>query len=835
MLDRLEILASRIRRLLSRNRWSAFLLGLPPSVGGDGEPGLVLVQVDGLDDAILREAIDDGRMPFLAHLVRDEHHAVRSLYSGLPSSTPGFQAELFYGVRTAVPTFAYYDRRFRRIMSMNDPYAASIVETRLLREHRGLLRHGSAWSNVFAGDAEEAHFCASTAGLDMLFRALNPLRWLGLVLWNLWSVVRVLSTVVVEAAFAIWDFLGRTIRGRDFMAELRFIPERVAVTAVMREIVTAGACVDTERGVPVIHLNLLGYDEHAHRRGPRSRFATWTLRGIDKSVRRIFHAAHRSPLRDYQVWIYSDHGQEETTPWTEAFGEPMPAMVRRAVESVLTPRMETAGGPGHDSPRSESGRSRWLSLELPSWLRWGGRISADDALPEATEGPTDGRPDELVVINQGPVGSVTLPDEVSFEVRQDLARAVAEDARVPLVLYDGPDGSVHVHRNDGRRFRLPEHASEVFGPDHPYLHQVTHDALAVVRHENAGDLVLMGFDRERPVSLQFERGAHGGPGPGETSAFAILPPEAPPVPAVLRAETLRALAMRVLEGTVAHRDDARVADDVPAAESGQSVRIMTYNVHGCRGMDGKYSPQRIARVIARQQPDVVCLQELDHRRRRSGHTEQARAIADALQVDYHFHAVTEVDDGHFGNAVLSRYPVRVVSSGELPRWRSGMRLEDRGVLWVEVSVDGTRLQVLNTHLSILDRERRLQVDALLGPEWLRHPDLDGAMVLCGDFNAPGRSANLRRLDPLLRNAGTPPTGGAPVPELNTWSSRLPMRRIDHVFASDDLRIEAVHVPRNRLTQVASDHLPVVVDVWVPVESERRGETGPGTARDRSNV
>ena len=72
MLDRLEILASRIRRLLSRNRWSAFLLGLPPSVGGDGEPGLVLVQVDGLDDAILREAIDDGRMPFLAHLVRDE-------------------------------------------------------------------------------------------------------------------------------------------------------------------------------------------------------------------------------------------------------------------------------------------------------------------------------------------------------------------------------------------------------------------------------------------------------------------------------------------------------------------------------------------------------------------------------------------------------------------------------------------------------------------------------------------------------------------------------------------------------------------------------------------
>ena len=816
VIDRLEILASRIRRLLSRHRWSAFLLGLPPSVGGDGEPGLVLIQLDGLNDSILREAIDNGRMPFLRQLERDEDYTVHSLYSGMPSSTPGFQAEFFYGVRTAVPTFGYFDRGLRRPVSMNDPFAASIVETRLLREHRGLLRHGSAWSNVFSGDAEEAHFCASTAGLDMLFRALNPLRWVGLVLWNLWSVVRVVFNLLAELAFALWDFVRQGIRGRDFLAELLFIPERVMVTAVMREIVTAGACVDSERGVPIIHLNLLGYDEHGHRRGPRASFATWTLRGIDKSIKRIWNAAHRSTLRDYQVWIYSDHGQEATRPWSEVHGEPMPEMVHRAIDAVLPPRITRRPQDEENSVRSETGRSRWLSLELPTWLRWGGRVSPEDPIPEPPTGPIDGRPPEITILNQGPVGSVTLHQNVAHDVLRELARAVAEDARVPHVLYLDDEDVVHVHRNDGRTFRLPDDALEVFGDEHPHLDLVTDDVIAVVRHEHSGDLVLMGFGREEYTSLQFERGAHGGPGPDETSAFAMLPREAPRVTeSTLRAADLRALALRVLEGTVVDRPSARVVEDARPEERTRTVRVMTYNVHGCRGMDGRYSPQRIARVIARQEPDVICLQELDSRRRRSGDIDQAMVIAKALQIDFHFHAVAEVDDGHFGNAILSSLPIELVTSGALPRWRSGLGLEDRGVVWAEVDVDGVALQVLNTHLSILDRERRLQVDALLGADWLASPRLRGPAILCGDFNAPGRSSNLRRIDGLMRNVGTPASGEPPRPELNTWSSRLPMRRIDHVFATDDLMLDEIRVPRSRLTRIASDHLPVVVDLVLP--------------------
>ena len=835
MIDRLEILASRIRRTVNRNRWMARLLGLAPATRPDHETGLVMIQVDGLEESILREAIADGRMPFLRRLIEKEHYSIHPLYSGMPSSTPGFQAEFFYGVRSAVPTFGYYDRQLRRHLSMNDPFSAAVVETRLLQKHRGLLRDGSAWSDLFSGDAEEPHFCASTAGLDMLWHALNPIRLLGLVLWNLWSLVRVATTFVLEFALALFDFLRRATTRRDLLAELLFVPERVVVGALMREVVAAGACIDTERGLPVIHLNLLGYDEHAHRRGPRSRFALWTLRGVDKAIKRIWMAAHRSTLRDYQVWIYSDHGQEATVPWNEARGGALRPRARRLVREFLRAH-EVDPTSDAEAPRSigELDRSHWLRVELPRWIRWGGKISAQDPLPAPDGGPRRGRPDDVVVIDEGPVGSITLPRDPVEDELDELAERLAVEVGVPHVLYVDRDDVV-VHRHDGTRWRLPQDGPEIFGPEHPYLHEVTADVIAIVRHPDAGDLVLMGFDREQPLSLQFERGAHGGPGPHETSAFALLPAEASATPAHMRASDLRDLALRVLEGRVDQGPSPTAVEAVPPEAPGRLVRVLTYNVHGCRGMDGRYSPQRIARVIARQQPDVVCLQELDRGRSRSGHVDQAERIAAALESDFHFHAVAELDDGDFGNAILSRHPARTIDAGALPRWRARLGQEDRGVLWAAIEVEGQTLHVLNTHLSIYERERRLQVEGLLDDRWLAHPELQealehGAVVLCGDFNAPGRSRNLARLNGMLRNAASPGATVSAGPELNTWSSRIPMRRIDHVFVSSAIRVQGVHVPRSQLSRTASDHLPVVVDLWWPAVTAAKDDEVDLSAR-----
>jgi endonuclease/exonuclease/phosphatase family metal-dependent hydrolase len=153
--------------------------------------------------------------------------------------------------------------------------------------------------------------------------------------------------------------------------------------------------------------------------------------------------------------------------------------------------------------------------------------------------------------------------------------------------------------------------------------------------------------------------------------------------------------------------------------------------------------------------------------------------------------------------------MRLRASGPLPRIASKLNLEDRGVLWVEVEIDGLVVQVLNTHLSIHERERRLQVRELVGDRWLRHPECAGPVVLAGDFNASGDSYTARRIEEVLRNSLPTGQSGA---DHQTWSSRIPVRRIDHVFTSPQFRVRSVEVPRTRLTRVASDHLPFVVDL-----------------------
>ena len=156
MMDRFEILYSKLRRLVSRNRWSARLLGYPPVPHSrDDGVGLVLIQIDGLGRKVLDRALEEGRMPFLRHLIQDDGYRLRDLYSGLPSSTPGAQAELFYRARTFVPAFGFWDREVGKVVRMNDPSTAARVESELVQEHDGLMKRGSAWSNIYAGEAAE--------------------------------------------------------------------------------------------------------------------------------------------------------------------------------------------------------------------------------------------------------------------------------------------------------------------------------------------------------------------------------------------------------------------------------------------------------------------------------------------------------------------------------------------------------------------------------------------------------------------------------------------------------------------------------------------------------
>ena len=111
---------------------------------------------------------------------------------------------------------------------------------------------------------------------------------------------------------------------------------------------------------------------------------------------------------------------------------------------------------------------------------------------------------------------------------------------------------------------------------------------------------------------------------------------------------------------------------------------MTYNVHRCRGLDRRWSPARIARVIDICRPDIVALQELDVGRVRSGQVDQAQTIARHLAMDVHFFPALKVLDELYGDAVLSRWPMRLKKAEGLPGYARFRGLEPRGALWADI-------------------------------------------------------------------------------------------------------------------------------------------------------
>src|SRR5690606_28994450 len=133
--------------------------------------------------------------------------------------------------------------------------------------------------------------------------------------------------------------------------------KRVLVCIGLRELLTIGVKIDAFRGLPVVHVNFLGYDEQAHRRGPSSAYAHWSLKGIDRAVKNICRAAHRSARRDYQVWIFSDHGQEATTPYERLCPEGLEHAISAAIGAKgVSPGKARTGR--HKRITGERGRSR---------------------------------------------------------------------------------------------------------------------------------------------------------------------------------------------------------------------------------------------------------------------------------------------------------------------------------------------------------------------------------------------------------------------------------------------------------------------------------------------
>ena len=802
----------RIRRSLSRTEWAVWLLGLSRTDQKPTEPGLILVQIDGLSQTQFERALEAGRMPFLESLIEKEKYKRHTLYSGLPSSTPAVQGELHYGERTVVPAFGFRDHRSGKLVRMFASETAQEIEDKLSQSGPGLLQAGSSYCNIYGGGANDVYFCATSFGWSEFFKTVNPFQMALLLLLNVVMFARIAGLMIVEFFLASFDFFRGIVSGKQFWQELIMIPARMVVVILLRELVTIGTCFDSARGQPIIHVNLLGYDEQAHRRGPESRFAHWTLRGIDSSIRRIWKAAHRGAGREYDVWVFSDHGQEVTRPYQLVQGKPIQQVVAELVDGSCP---ELDGTTRTKTKAKMPSRANWLGI---GWL-----VSI---LFGEQDHDIQSRSHNVQTVTSGPLGFVYLMNDETRDRRDEFATRLVNEFAVPMtVVADKGDRSTSTEQGGFDQatvftaegmFTLPQDAVQVFGAEHPFLAEVANDLVRLVRHEDSGDIVLVGWSNEcQSSSFSLQHGAHAGPGVEETRAFALLPPDVligHSQRRFLRPNDLRQEALGFLGRDKSSRIEI-VAQPIEQPIEQPIQRILTYNVHACVGMDGQLSPERIARVIAQSGANIVCLQELDVFRRRSGNRDQAQAIAQCLAMRHEFHHAWQLEEERFGNSVLACYPMRVVEAKGLHHHQSDR--SRRSALWVEIDIgDGVSLQVINTHLSIYPKEQLIQARQLMD-EWVQPASLLGPVIICGDFNArPGSktwaafASELSDVESFDRN-----------PTRATYFSPFPFTRVDHIFVTPELVSKNTQVIDTRIARVASDHLPLLADLTLVNNSQ----------------
>lgn len=804
MISRIAVRWRWLRRRLSRTHWVARLLGIRPPPGEARHPGLILIQIDGLSRTQLERALLRGKMPFLSRLIYRNHFTVETFYSGVPSTTPAVQAELFFGVMAAVPAFHFIRRKDGREFRMYEASSAELIEEDLLRKcPEPLLKGGHSYSNIYRAGAARSRYCSQDFAPDEILKRLHPFKLLVLSIAYLPKIVRVVFFGGVEIMVAVVDAIRGFFGRENFSKEISFIPARVGVCALLREAVRLRVLLDIERGVQVVHANLLGYDEQAHRRGPESAFAHWTLKGIDRVVRDIYHDATHARYRDYELMIYSDHGQERTVSFLHRHGRELDEGLREVFST----------GP-------LAGREIWIR-KMPKLLgstidRWRSFLGIhrnshlSEAAPDASS--------QIVVTAMGPLGHIYLPDKlVGLENDRYPARLVSQ-AGIPLVLLPEDGGIVRAYNRRGE-WQLPRDRAEVLGAGHPFLDEAADDLVRLCGHPDAGDIIISGWDPQlAPLTFPEENGAHGGPGTEETAGFLLVPDRIRRWHVAHLAETRRRVRAYDLREIVRHylgRDGERrerVAARPPAAT--MSIRVMTYNIHSCAGMDGKVRPERVARVINQFDPDVVAVQEVDCHRPRTGGHDQAQLIADHLRMNHVFEAMFEEEKERYGIAIFSKHPLTLVKAGYLTKAQSGIFREARGAIWVRVDMEGRKLfHFINTHFGLGRGERVRQVRELLGPSWLGAIPRNEPVILCGDLNAGPKSPVFRQLQDRLNDCQGTCDGAV---AKATFSSVNPILRLDHIFVSNHFRVQSVEVPRSPTAVVASDHLPVCVELGIEV-------------------
>jgi endonuclease/exonuclease/phosphatase family metal-dependent hydrolase len=237
-----------------------------------------------------------------------------------------------------------------------------------------------------------------------------------------------------------------------------------------------------------------------------------------------------------------------------------------------------------------------------------------------------------------------------------------------------------------------------------------------------------------------------------------------------------------------------------------SIRLLTYNIHkGIGGRDRRYRLERIVEVIQHEKPDIVCLQEVDRHVRRSRFDDQPHLLAEKLELTHQIYQPNvSLKHGCYGNLILSRWPMT-------EKHQISLRVKTkkpRGAQMVILDTPSGPLSIAHFHLGLAEGERQWQVKHLIDHHLFnnleQHPT-----VLIGDTN----DWRNRLFNAILLQRGYS-YATTPIFKFRSFPAWFPLGSLDKVYTRGTIKVDHAKVVRSKLTRVASDHLPVVIDVTV---------------------
>ncbi len=221
------------------------------------------------------------------------------------------------------------------------------------------------------------------------------------------------------------------------------------------------------------------------------------------------------------------------------------------------------------------------------------------------------------------------------------------------------------------------------------------------------------------------------------------------------------------------------------------IKVMSLNMHHGTNKYGFYNLHKVSQFIKEQNVDIIGVQEVDKNVFRSKFHDQARQLACALQMFYVFGPNIDIGRGQYGNAILTRYPIKDYKNIMLPSAR-----ENRGLLISQIQVGAKKVNFFVTHLGLTKQERKDQIRII-------RKNIDAyneKVILAGDFNCKEDSEEMKVLKEILVDVNCMRNTCYPY----TYEAFGIKSRIDYIFVSKDIRVFEYNVLKTSI----SDHFPI---------------------------